>query len=86
MPDSDDLDQEQNFGLAIRAIQITGVAMILGGTAIGLGVGNLFIPEVGLFIAIMGLIEFFAVPAILTRMRDRRRIEGLVGKRPKDRD
>lgn len=79
-------DQDNVFNIVIPLIRIMGVAMILGGTAIGLGFGNLFMPEVGLFVAIMGLIEFFAVPTILTRARDRRRVDALAGKHVENRD
>ncbi len=86
MREADDSGQNHVFNIVIPSVRIMGIAMILGGTAIGMGYGNLFIPEVGLFIAIMGLVEFFAVPAVLMRVRDRRRLESLAGAEPDNRD
>ncbi|MEP2989861.1 MAG: hypothetical protein ABJN65_12320 [Parasphingorhabdus sp.] len=86
MREANDSSQNHVFNIVIPSIRIMGVVMILFGTAIGMGYGNLFIPEVGLFIAIMGLFEFFAVPAVLTRVRDRRRIESLAGTESENRD
>lgn len=76
-----DLDQPHGLNIAILATRVTGASMILGGIVISLGIGDLFIPEVGFFVIALGLIEMFAVPAILTKVRDRRRDDFLAGKR-----
>lgn len=80
MPETGGSGEEHLFDIVIPCIRLIGIAMIFCGTAIGLGFGDLFIPEVGLFIAIMGLFEFFTVPAILMRVRDRQRDNFLSGR------
>jgi hypothetical protein len=86
MAETDGSGQEHLFDIVIPCIRLIGIAMIFCGTAIGMGIGDLFIPEVGLFIAIMGLFEFFTVPAILTRVRDRHRDNFLSGRQFENRD
>ncbi|GAB5489342.1 MAG: hypothetical protein Pars2KO_29120 [Parasphingorhabdus sp.] len=79
-------DRPDGFNIAILAIRLTGASMILGGIAISLGIGDLFIPEVGFFIIILGLFEMLAVPAILVKVRNRRREDFLAGKHSGNRE
>lgn len=79
-------EQEHGLNIAILATRVTGASMILGGIAISLGIGDLFIPEVGFLIMALGVFEMFAVPAILIKVRDRRRDDFLAGKHNGNRD
>ena len=66
------MDQDEAFDIAILAVRVTGAAMMLGGIAIALGIGSLFIPQVGMLIALLGLFEFWTVPIIVNKVRNRR--------------
>lgn len=81
-----DLVEADGLNIAILATRVTGASMILGGIVISLGIGDLFIREVGYFLIAFGLFELFAVPAILMKVRDRRRDDFLAGKHGENRN
>ena len=80
------MDRDEAFDIAILAVRVTGAAMMLGGIAIALGIGNLFIPEVGILVALLGLFEFWTVPIIVNKIRDRHQDDLLSASHPGNKD
>ncbi len=74
------------FGRVIPILRFFGLAMIICGLAIAFGIGNILVPEIGLSIFALGVIEMIAVPTILQKVINNHRENALMGNAPKDRD